>query len=93
MELDSLEKQFQGASKTRENKLRRAGLPGRVQMAVQLKGLDADVLALSRLLAIRTLQLEMEHVYRSLEDEALDRTAYDGGVLGQGASTGVNDAA
>ena len=58
--------------------------PGRVQMAIELKGLDADVLALSRLLAVRTLQLEMEHVYRSLEDEALDMTGYDRGVGDQG---------
>lgn len=34
--------------------------------------MDAEVITLSRLLAVRTLQLEMEHVYRSLEDEALD---------------------
>ena len=55
-------------------------------MAIQLKGLDADVLALSRLLAVRTLQLEMEHVYRSLEDEALDMTGYDSGVADEGES-------
>ena len=46
----------------------------------QLKGLDAEVLDLSRLLAVRTLQLEMEHIYRSLEDEALDMTGYESGV-------------
>ncbi len=127
MDLDSLEKRLQDASKDRENKLRRAGLPGRVQvggkkrtlsiqlgwsvtlgaplpplsgcaprtylnlppaarlqMAIQLTGLDADVLALSRQLAVRTLQLEMEHVYRSLEDEALDMTTYDSGVASLG---------
>lgn len=38
------------------------------------------MLDLSRLLAVRTLQLEMEHIYRSLEDEALDMTGYDSGV-------------
>jgi len=72
LELDSLEKRLQDASKARETKLRKAGLPGRVQMAVQLRGLDADVALLSQLLAVRTLQLEMEFIYRSLEDEALD---------------------
>ncbi|GAX73890.1 hypothetical protein CEUSTIGMA_g1340.t1 [Chlamydomonas eustigma] len=84
MELELLEQKLQEASKTRENKLRRAGLPGRVQMAIELKGLDADVFALSRLLAVRTLQLEMEYVYRSLEDEALDLSGY-GNRLGEEA--------
>ena len=32
----------------------------------------AQVGALSRALAVRTLQLEMEHVYGYLEEEALD---------------------
>ncbi|KAG1670756.1 hypothetical protein FOA52_013983 [Chlamydomonas sp. UWO 241] len=72
LELEALETRLQDASKQRENKLRKAGLPGRVQMAVQLRGLDAKVVELSQLLAVRTLQLEMEFVYRSLEDEALD---------------------
>ena len=84
MELEQLERRLQDASRARENRLRKAGLSGRVQMAIELKGLDADVLALSRLLAVRTLQLEMEHVYRSLEDEALDMTGYDRGVGDQG---------
>jgi len=80
LELDNLERQLQEASKARENKLRKAGLPGRVQMAIELKGLDADVLGLSRQLAVRTLQLEMEFVYRILEDEALDVTGSDIGT-------------
>lgn len=41
-------------------------------MAIQLKGLDAQVLHLSSMLAVRTLQLEMEHIFGSLEAEALD---------------------
>lgn len=45
-----------------------------MQMAIQLKGLDAEVLSLSSRLAVRTLMLEMEHVYQSLEAEALDFT-------------------
>ena len=90
MDLDSLEKRLQDASRARETRLRKAGLPGRVQMAIQLKGLDADVLALSRLLAVRTLQLEMEHIYRSLEDEALDMNAYDSGVGDEGVWRGLH---
>eukprot|EP00877_Chromochloris_zofingiensis_P001136 jgi/Chrzof1/11022/Cz05g20210.t1 len=72
MELETLERQLQEASKARETKLRKAGIAGRVALATQLKMLDADVITLSRLLAVRTLQLEMEYVYKSIEDEALD---------------------
>jgi hypothetical protein len=75
----------QEASKARETKLRKAGIQGRVQLAVQMKLLDAEVMALSRLLAVRTLQLEMEYIYRSLEDEALD--------IGVGSSGGGQQAA
>lgn len=56
----------------REGKLRGAGIAGRVQLAVQLKLMDQDVVELSRLLAVRTLQLEMEHIYGVLEEEVLD---------------------
>lgn len=72
LELSSLERRLQEASKARESKLRKAGIQGSVQMAMQIRNLDADVSGLSRLLAVRTLQLQMEHAYRSLEDEALD---------------------
>jgi hypothetical protein len=48
--------------------------------------MDAEVITLSRLLAVRTLQLEMEHVYRSLEDEALDIAAEE--LLGKGEGAG-----
>jgi hypothetical protein len=54
----------QEASKARETKLRKAGIQGRVQLAITMKLLDAEVMALSRLLAVRTLQLEMEYIYR-----------------------------
>ncbi|EFJ48119.1 hypothetical protein VOLCADRAFT_104902 [Volvox carteri f. nagariensis] len=89
LDLEALEKRLQEASKKRENKLRKAGLQGRVQMAIQLKGLDAEVLHLSSLLAVRTLQLEMEHVYGSLEAEALDvfNGLQPGGLLARDGST------
>lgn len=48
---------------------------GRVAVAIQLRSMDAEVIAISRLLAVRTLQLEMEYVYGSLEEEALDVSA------------------
>ena len=38
MQLDQLEKQLQDASRARENRLRKAGLPGRVQVW----GMDMD---------------------------------------------------
>ncbi|GFR42923.1 hypothetical protein Agub_g3924, partial [Astrephomene gubernaculifera] len=89
LDLEALEKQLQEASKSRENKLRKAGLQGRVQMAIQLRSLDARVALLSSSLAVRTLQLEMEHVYGSLEAEALDflNGVLRGGLLARDGST------
>jgi len=49
--------------------------------------MDAEVITLSRLLAVRTLQLEMEYVYKSLEDEALDIAAEE--LLGKGEGWGL----
>ena len=40
--------------------------------------------------SVRTLQLEMDHIYRSLEDEALDMTAYDSGVGDEGVWRGLH---
>ncbi|KAG2422678.1 hypothetical protein HXX76_015842 [Chlamydomonas incerta] len=89
LELEGLEKKLQDASKTRENRLRKAGLQDRVQVAIQLKGLDAQVLHLSSMLAVRTLQLEMEHIFGSLEAEALDffNGVQQGGLLARDGST------
>lgn len=70
--LDGLEKKLQDASKARENRLRKAGLQGRARMASELRDMDNDIAALSKALAVRTLQLEMEYAYGSLEDEARD---------------------
>lgn len=38
---------------------------------------EQEVLALSRQLAVKTLQLEMEYAFAALEDEALDIVGYD----------------
>jgi hypothetical protein len=38
MELEQLEKRLQDASRLRENRLRKAGPSGRVQMAIQVGG-------------------------------------------------------
>jgi hypothetical protein len=75
LQLESLEKRLVEASKAREAKLRKAGAAGRVAVAIQLRSMDAEVIAISRLLAVRTLQLEMEYIYASLEEEAIDVSA------------------
>ncbi|KAL4443418.1 hypothetical protein ABPG75_011155 [Micractinium tetrahymenae] len=72
MQLDALEKKLQDASKARESRLRKAGLQGRARMASELREMDNDIAALSKALAVRTLQLEMEYAYGALEDEARD---------------------
>lgn len=41
-------------------------------MASELRDMDEDVSSLSRTLAVRTLQLEMEYIFSCIEDEALD---------------------
>ncbi len=41
-------------------------------MASELRDMDEDVSSLSRTLAVRTLQLEMEYIFSCLEDETLD---------------------
>lgn len=56
----------------RESRLRKAGIAGRARMASELRDMDEDVSSLSRTLAVRTLQLEMEYIFSCLEDEALD---------------------
>ncbi|EIE25017.1 hypothetical protein COCSUDRAFT_40379 [Coccomyxa subellipsoidea C-169] len=71
-DIDALEQKLQEASKVRETKVRRAGIGGRARLAGELRDMDDEVGALSRALAIRTLQLELEYIYGCLEDEALD---------------------
>lgn len=56
----------------RESRLRKAGIAGRARMASELRDMDEDVSSLSRTLAVRTLQLEMEYIFSCIEDEALD---------------------
>ena len=65
----------------RESRLRKAGIPGRARMAGELRDMDDRVAGLSRALAVRTLQLQMEYIYGCIEDEALD--------IAQSKNTGV----
>jgi hypothetical protein len=76
----SAERRLQDASKEREARLRKASPGERATLARELRGLDDTVDALSRLLALRSLQLEMEAVYGYLEDEALDVAQALGGA-------------
>ncbi len=71
-EIEELEKKLQEASKARETRLRKAGIQGRARMAAELRQMDNEVAAVSRALAVRTLQLEMEYIYGCLEGEVID---------------------
>lgn len=71
-EIEELEKKLQEASKARETRLRKAGIQGRARMAAELRQMDNEVAAVSRALAVRTLQLEMEYIYGCLEGEVVD---------------------
>ncbi|KAK9810635.1 hypothetical protein WJX73_006190 [Symbiochloris irregularis] len=70
--IDTLEKKLQEASKTREVKLRKTGMADRARLAAELRDMDLEVTELTRALAVRTLQLQMEYVAASLEDETLE---------------------
>lgn len=75
-----LEAKLQEASKVRENRVRKTDIPSRAKVAAELRQLDEQVTIVSRELAVRTLQLEMESIYECLESEALD-------ILGEPAAT------
>lgn len=62
----------QEASKARETRLRKAGIQSRARIASELRAMDNEVAAVSRALAVKTLQLEAEFVFAALEAEALD---------------------
>lgn len=74
LEIERLEKELQDASKRREGRLRSAGIESRALLATELRDLDARVMAVSRALAVRTLQLQLEYIFAALEEEALDIT-------------------
>lgn len=71
-EINELESKLQEASKVRENRVRKADIQSRAKVAAELRKLDDDVTTVSRELAIRTLQLEMESIYDCLENEVMD---------------------
>jgi hypothetical protein len=71
-EIEDLEGRLQEASKARESRLRKAGIQGRARLAAELRQMDNQVVVVSRALAVRTLQLELEFVAGCLEAEAVD---------------------
>lgn len=83
-EIEELERKLQESSKARETRLRKAGIQGRARIAAELRQMDNEVVALSRALAVRTLQLEMEFIHGCLEAEAMD-------ILGDPTVTGKPD--
>lgn len=92
LEVSSLEKQLQEASKAREAKLRKADISVRARMAPELRKLDDEVSSLSRALAVRSLQLEMQYIYGALEEEALDNcVGKPEGLLNLGRRSGDDD--
>lgn len=76
LRVEALEKQLQDASKAREQRLRKTSLAARARMAGEVRDMDSKITSLTRTLAVATLQLELEFVYGSLEEEVLD-VAYD----------------
>lgn len=69
--VEKLEKKVKEVSKAREAKLQKASAKDRLSLAFQLRMMDDEVLQLTRLLAVRSLQLQMEYIYNTLEGEAL----------------------
>eukprot|EP01025_Chloroclados_australasicus_P017725 TRINITY_DN1906_c0_g1_i2.p1 TRINITY_DN1906_c0_g1~~TRINITY_DN1906_c0_g1_i2.p1 ORF type:complete len:720 (+),score=105.36 TRINITY_DN1906_c0_g1_i2:92-2161(+) len=74
---EALEKQLQQVSNVREQKLKKAGVKDRTQLAFILRDFDTDVMQLSRQLALCTLQTMLQHIYLVLEEELLDTAGDD----------------
>lgn len=72
LQLESLEKELNEASKQREGTLRKQNALDRAKAQQELAGMDARVNCARRALAVRALQREMARIYSSLEEEAAD---------------------
>ena len=77
LEVESLEKELNEASKQREGTLRKQNALDRAKSQEELAGMDARVNSARRALAVRALQREMARIYTALEEEAAD--ASEGG--------------
>ena len=71
IEVDRLDKELKEASKNREQALRKAGVLGRARLAEDLRGAEEEVSSLRTRLALKTLELEMNLIFKCLENECL----------------------
>ncbi|CAM6086556.1 unnamed protein product [Calypogeia fissa] len=71
LQVEALDKKLGEASKLRESKLRQKNVLKRTRLASEIRTLDDEVNELRKILAVRTLQLEMQLIYMCLEDDVL----------------------
>jgi hypothetical protein len=71
MQMGQLEKDLREASKAREQRLRRAPIEYRASLAFEMQDMDQEVLALGRELAMCMLEVQLDYLYVTLEDELL----------------------
>jgi hypothetical protein len=69
--MGQLEKDLREASKAREQRLRRAPIEYRASLAFEMQDMDQEVLALGRELAMCMLEVQLDYLYVTLEDELL----------------------
>ncbi|KAL3690632.1 hypothetical protein R1sor_004283 [Riccia sorocarpa] len=74
LQVEALDKKLGEASRAREAKLRQKNVLKRTTMASEIRTLDDEVNELRKILAVRTLQLEMLLIYMYLEEDVLQVT-------------------
>ncbi|KAL2623552.1 hypothetical protein R1flu_003757 [Riccia fluitans] len=74
LEVEALDKKLGEASRAREAKLRQKNVIKRTTMASEIRTMDDEVNELRKILAVRTLQLEMQLIYIYLEEDVLQVT-------------------
>ncbi|KAG6541314.1 hypothetical protein Mapa_017367 [Marchantia paleacea] len=74
LEVEALDKKLGEASRARESKLRQKNVLKRTRLASEIRTMDDEVNELRKILAVRTLQLEMQLIYMYLEDDVLQVT-------------------
>eukprot|EP00271_Cylindrocystis_brebissonii_P006576 TRINITY_DN19351_c0_g1_i1.p1 TRINITY_DN19351_c0_g1~~TRINITY_DN19351_c0_g1_i1.p1 ORF type:complete len:908 (+),score=219.61 TRINITY_DN19351_c0_g1_i1:337-3060(+) len=74
LEVEKLEKKLGELSRNREQRLRQKNVLARTRLATEIRAMDDEVNEVRKALLVRTLQVEMELMYISLEEELLDIT-------------------
>eukprot|EP01024_Parvocaulis_polyphysoides_P049884 TRINITY_DN4856_c0_g1_i3.p1 TRINITY_DN4856_c0_g1~~TRINITY_DN4856_c0_g1_i3.p1 ORF type:complete len:689 (-),score=114.29 TRINITY_DN4856_c0_g1_i3:257-2323(-) len=72
IESDDLEQRLQEANSAREQKLRNSGVSERTQLAFILRELDMEVMQVGRKLVLSSLQIMLQNIYLSLEEEIVE---------------------